>query len=104
MLRADTSGDPAFRDLLARLRSADLAALDHQDLPFDRLVDELNPPRHPGRHPVFQVMLALQNNDPAVLELDGHRARLRPTATGTAKFDLFVDVLERHTPRAPPTA
>lgn len=99
VLRADTSGDPAFRDLLARLRTADLAALDHQDLPFDRLVDELNPPRHPGRHPLFQVMLALQNNDPAVLELDGHPARLRPTATGTAKFDLFVDVLERHTPQ-----
>ncbi|MFI5688192.1 amino acid adenylation domain-containing protein [Streptomyces sp. NPDC051636] len=102
VLRADTSGDPAFRDLLARLRTADLAALDHQDLPFDRLVDELNPPRHPGRHPLFQVMLALQNNDPAVLELDGHRARLRPTATGTAKFDLFVDVLERHTPEGAP--
>ncbi|MFE7855399.1 amino acid adenylation domain-containing protein [Streptomyces sp. NPDC057403] len=102
VLRADTSGDPAFRDLLARLRTADLAALDHQDLPFDRLVDELNPPRHPGRHPLFQVMLALQNNDPAVLELDGHRVRLRPTATGTAKFDLFVDVLERHTPEGTP--
>ncbi|MDC2961037.1 non-ribosomal peptide synthetase [Streptomyces gilvifuscus] len=102
VLRADTSGDPAFRDLLARLRTADLAALDHQDLPFDRLVDELNPPRQPGRHPLFQVMLALQNNEPAVLELDGRRAQLRPTATGTAKFDLFVDVLERHTPQGAP--
>ncbi|MFF8092951.1 amino acid adenylation domain-containing protein [Streptomyces sp. NPDC016675] len=97
VLRADTSGDPAFRDLLTRVRSADLAALDHQDLPFDRLVDALNPTRAPGRHPLFQVMLALQNNEPAVLAMDGHRAELRPTATGTAKFDLFVDVLERHT-------
>jgi amino acid adenylation domain-containing protein len=95
VLRADTSGDPAFRDLLARLRTADLAALDHQDLPFDRLVEELNPPRKAGRHPLFQVMLALQNNEPAVLELDGQRAELRPTATGTAKFDLFVDVFQR---------
>uniref|UniRef100_UPI00296F1243 non-ribosomal peptide synthetase n=1 Tax=Streptomyces pharetrae TaxID=291370 RepID=UPI00296F1243 len=102
VLRADTSGDPAFRDLLARLRTADLAALDHQDLPFDRLVDDLNPPRTPGRHPLFQVMLALQNNEPAVLELDGTKAELRPTATGTAKFDLFVDVLERHTPEGTP--
>ncbi|MFD7304747.1 amino acid adenylation domain-containing protein [Streptomyces pharetrae] len=102
VLRADTSGDPAFRDLLARLRTADLAALDHQDLPFDRLVDDLNPPRTPGRHPLFQVMLALQNNEPAVLELDGVKAELRPTATGTAKFDLFVDVLERHTPDGTP--
>ncbi|MEU7423417.1 amino acid adenylation domain-containing protein [Streptomyces sp. NPDC040750] len=102
VLRADTSGDPAFRDLLARLRPADLAALDHQELPFDRLVDELNPPRLPGRHPLFQVMLALQNNDPAVLRLDDRAVPLRPTATGTAKFDLFVDVLERHTPDGTP--
>ncbi|MFF8675158.1 amino acid adenylation domain-containing protein [Streptomyces sp. NPDC015242] len=102
VLRADTSGDPAFRDLLARLRTADLAALDHQDLPFDRLVDDLNPPRTPGRHPLFQVMLALQNNEPAVLRLDGTRAELRPTATGTAKFDLFVDVLERRTAQGAP--
>ncbi|WP_030864711.1 non-ribosomal peptide synthetase [Streptomyces sp. NRRL S-37] len=102
VLRADTSGDPAFRDLLARLRTADLAALDHQDLPLDRLVDDLNPPRTPGRHPLFQVMLALQNNAPAVLELDSLRTGLRPTATGTAKFDLFVDVLERHTPEGTP--
>ncbi|MFC9162401.1 amino acid adenylation domain-containing protein [Streptomyces fungicidicus] len=102
VLRADTSGDPAFRDLLARLRTADLAALDHQDLPFDRLVEDLNPPRTPGRHPLFQVMLALQNNKPAVLELDGNRTELRPTATGTAKFDLFVDVLEHHGPEGTP--
>uniref|UniRef100_UPI002A80971A non-ribosomal peptide synthetase n=1 Tax=Streptomyces sp. CRN 30 TaxID=3075613 RepID=UPI002A80971A len=96
VLRADTSGDPAFRELLARLRTHDLGALDHQDLPFDRLVDELNPPRHPSRHPLFQVMLALQNNERAVLRLDGRELPLRPTATGTAKFDLFVDVLERY--------
>ncbi len=102
VLRADTSGDPAFRDLLGRLRTADLAALDHQDLPFDRLVEELNPRRVPGRHPLFQVMLALQNNEPATLELDGRRAGLRPTATGTAKFDLFVDVAERRTPEGAP--
>ncbi|MEU0656877.1 amino acid adenylation domain-containing protein [Streptomyces albogriseolus] len=102
VLRADTSGDPAFQDLLARLRTADLAALDHQDLPFDRLVEDLNPPRTPGRHPLFQVMLALQNNKPAVLELDGTRTELRPTATGTAKFDLFVDVLEHHGPEGTP--
>ncbi|GIF16350.1 non-ribosomal peptide synthetase [Actinoplanes teichomyceticus] len=102
VLRADTSGNPAFRDLLARVRPRDLAALDHQDLPFDRLVTELNPPRQPGRHPLFQVMLALQNNDPAVLRLGSDEVPLRPTATGTAKFDLFVDVLERHAPDGTP--
>ncbi|MEU6391698.1 amino acid adenylation domain-containing protein [Streptomyces sp. NPDC046939] len=96
VLRADTAGDPAFRDLVDRVRAHDLRALDHQDLPFDRLVEEVNPPRHPARHPLFQVMLALQNNARAVLRLDGQELPLRPTATGTAKFDLFVDVLERY--------
>ncbi|MEV8478007.1 amino acid adenylation domain-containing protein [Streptomyces sp. NPDC051173] len=95
VLRADTSGDPEFRELVARVREFDLAAYDHQDLPFDRLVDELNPARTPARHPLFQVMLALQNNTEAVLALGGNRAPLEPRSTGTAKFDLFVDVLER---------
>ncbi|MEV6550600.1 amino acid adenylation domain-containing protein [Streptomyces sp. NPDC051597] len=94
VLRTDTSGDPEFRDLIARVRDVDLAAYDHQDLPFDRLVEELNPPRTPARHPLFQVMLALQNNTEAVLRLGGNEAPLRPSATGTAKFDLFVDVVE----------
>ncbi|MEU5432256.1 amino acid adenylation domain-containing protein [Streptomyces sp. NPDC020719] len=94
VLRTDTSGDPEFRELLARVRSFDLAAYDHQDLPFDRLVEELNPARTPARHPLFQVMLALQNNTEAVLRLGDNRAPLRPSATGTAKFDLFVDVVE----------
>ncbi|MEV8474422.1 amino acid adenylation domain-containing protein [Streptomyces sp. NPDC051173] len=95
VLRTDTSGDPEFRELLARTRDADLAAYDHQDLPFDRLVDELKPARTADRHPLFQVMLALQNNTEAVLRLGGNRATLEPVPTGTAKFDLFVDVLER---------
>ncbi|MFI1769170.1 amino acid adenylation domain-containing protein [Streptomyces sp. NPDC020800] len=95
VLRTDASGDPGFRELLGRTRQFDLAAFDHQDLPFDLLVSNLNPPRHAARHPLFQVMLALQNNDPAVLRLGSLRALLRPIATGTAKFDLFVDVVER---------
>ncbi|MFG2357908.1 SDR family oxidoreductase [Streptomyces sp. NPDC048521] len=93
--RTDTSADPAFRDLLARVRAFDLAAYDHQDLPFDRLVEELNPARAAARHPLFQVMLALQNNTEAVLRLGADAAPLHPTATGTAKFDLFVEFTER---------
>ncbi|WSQ13144.1 amino acid adenylation domain-containing protein [Streptomyces sp. NBC_01231] len=102
VLRTDASDDPDFRELLARNRRFDLAALDHQDLPFDLLVDDLNPPRHPARHPLFQVMLALQNNEPAVLRLGDQSTPLRPTATGTAKFDLFVDVLERRDEQGTP--
>ncbi|MFE9258349.1 amino acid adenylation domain-containing protein [Streptomyces sp. NPDC006879] len=94
VLRTDTAGDPDFRELLARVRAFDLAAYDHQDLPFDQLVEELNPPRSTGRHPLFQVMLALQNNTEAVLRLADTAVPLRPSATGTAKFDLFLDVVE----------
>ncbi|SEQ90594.1 Phosphopantetheine attachment site [Streptomyces sp. yr375] len=97
--RTDTSGDPAFRELLARVRAFDLAAYDHQDLPFDRLVEELNPARTAARHPLFQVLLALQNNAEAVVRLGDNEAPLHPTSTGTAKFDLFVEfveVTERH--------
>ncbi|MDX3696460.1 SDR family oxidoreductase [Streptomyces europaeiscabiei] len=100
--RTDTSGDPAFRALLARVRTFDLAAYDHQDLPFDRLVEELNPARAAARHPLFQVMLALQNNTEAVLRLGGNEAPLHPTATGTAKFDLFVEFTERRGADATP--
>ncbi|MER7405968.1 amino acid adenylation domain-containing protein [Streptomyces sp. NPDC000070] len=102
VLRTDASDDPGFPELLRRTRRFDLAALDHQDLPFDLLVDDLNPPRHPARHPLFQVMLALQNNEPALLRLGGRSTPLRPTATGTAKFDLFVDVTERRDEQGAP--
>ncbi|MDH6624461.1 nonribosomal peptide synthetase DhbF [Streptomyces sp. LBL] len=95
VLRADTSGDPGFRALLARVKDADLAAYDHQDLPFERVVEELNPARMPGRHPLFQVMLALQNNADAELRLGEEVLPLVPQETATAKFDLFFNAVER---------
>ncbi|MEU5357381.1 amino acid adenylation domain-containing protein [Streptomyces albidoflavus] len=97
-LRTDTSGDPDLTTLLARVREADLAALAHQELPFEQVVSAVSPPRHPARHPLFQVMLALDNTPAPRATLDGLTVR-RDTATGRtgAKFDLTWDLAERHT-------
>ncbi|MFI9526064.1 amino acid adenylation domain-containing protein [Micromonospora rosaria] len=95
VLRTDVSGDPTFADLLTRVRDADLAAYDHQDLPFERLVEELNPARSTAYHPLFQVMLLVQNNaeaDPTGSPLAGTEV---PFDTGTVKFDLTLSVHER---------
>nr|AJV88375.1 MfnC [Streptomyces drozdowiczii] len=95
VLRTDTSGQPTFDELLARVRTTTLAAYAHRDVPFDRLVETLNPPRVLGRHPLFQVMLALQDDD-VRLSLPGATARLEPVETVAAKFDLLVGLSERH--------
>ncbi|WP_030675466.1 amino acid adenylation domain-containing protein, partial [Streptomyces rimosus] len=96
VLRTDTSGDPAFRTLLERVRSATLAAYEHDALPFDHLVEELNPRRSLARHPLFQVMLAWQSVPDAAFAL-GPRATARMTAvpSGTAKFDLTLNAGEQ---------
>ncbi|WP_394427676.1 amino acid adenylation domain-containing protein [Streptomyces sp. SGAir0957] len=96
VLRVDTGGDPAFRELLDRVRTTDLSAYGRQDLPFERLVEALAPPRSLSRHPLFQVMLALNNTSAPRLDLPGVRAEaLRPERT-TAKFDLTWDFTELH--------
>ncbi|MEU6126234.1 amino acid adenylation domain-containing protein [Streptomyces sp. NPDC047123] len=94
VLRVDTGGDPAFRELLDRVRTADLDAYGRQELPFEQLVEALAPPRSLSRHPLFQVMLALNNTPAPRLDLPGVRAEvLRPEHT-TAKFDLTWDFTE----------
>ncbi|MQY10375.1 D-alanine--poly(phosphoribitol) ligase subunit 1 [Streptomyces sp. RB5] len=94
VLRTDVSGAPTFAELLRRVRNTDLAAYANQDLPFDRLVEALNPERSPGRHPLFQVMLALQNDFATAARLPGLRVEVEGAGTDTAKFDLLVDIRE----------
>ncbi|MEK6230027.1 MAG: condensation domain-containing protein, partial [Actinomycetota bacterium] len=94
VLRTDTSGNPSFRELIGRVRAGNLAAYSHQDVPFERLVEALNPARSLSRHPLFQVMLAFQNNAAVALELDGLEASFEPVATATSKFDLSLSLGE----------
>ncbi|MGW3593132.1 condensation domain-containing protein, partial [Streptomyces fungicidicus] len=96
VLRTDTSGNPTFRELLERVRETDLAAYAHQDLPFERLVDELNPERSLARHPLFQIALTLQNDTLDGLSLTGTDANVLPVELGVAKFDLAFNFRERH--------
>ncbi len=96
VLRTDLSGDPPITTLLARARDAGLGAFAHQDVPFERLVEDLAPARSMARHPLFQIALTLQNTAGAILDLPGLQADLVPVGTGTAKFDLWLNLTERH--------
>ncbi|WKX69504.1 condensation domain-containing protein [Streptomyces sp. XD-27] len=95
VLRTDTSGDPTFRELLERVREVDLAAFAHQDVPFERLVEVVNPVRSLAHHPLFQVMLTLQSQEPATLRLPGLRTEVSGLDVGAAKFDLAFSLSEQ---------
>lgn len=95
VLRADLSGQPSFRELLARVREMTLAAYEHQDLPFDRLIEVVNPERDPSHALLFQVMFVLQNA--TQLQLPTYSdvtMSLLPQATAATRFDLLVGFVE----------
>ncbi|WP_232665727.1 amino acid adenylation domain-containing protein [Pseudonocardia sp. TRM90224] len=94
VLRTDLAGDPTFTELLERVRAADLAAYDHQDVPFERLVEELNPPRSLGRHPLFQTMVTFRPLGASAPELPGLSVATEPFQQTVARFDLAVDLVE----------
>ncbi|MEW6367290.1 MAG: amino acid adenylation domain-containing protein [Acidobacteriota bacterium] len=97
VFRTDLSGDPPFEELLARVQQTTTEGYAHQDLPFEKLVEELRPDRDLSRPPVFQVMLALQNTPRPPLELSGLTLELLDVDCGAARFD--VTFFMEDTPR-----
>ena len=101
VLRVDVAGDPTFAELLAQVRRRSLAAYEHQDVPFEVLVERLNPTRSLTHHPLIQVVLAWQNlpeqdNNPAGgLALGDLRVTPLPVDTQTARMDLVFSLGER---------
>ncbi len=93
-LRIDCKGDPSFEELLRRNHQIALEAYDHQDLPFEKLVEELNPERSLSYHPLFQVMFALQNASTRSSDFAGLKVSQIPIQTETAKFDLILSMNE----------
>jgi amino acid adenylation domain-containing protein/non-ribosomal peptide synthase protein (TIGR01720 family) len=94
VLRTDLSGDPSFRELLRRVRRVALEAYAHQDLPFEKLVEELQPERNLSHSPLFQVMFVLQNAPMTDLRLTGLTARPLKVDIEAAKFDLALSIVE----------
>jgi nonribosomal peptide synthetase DhbF len=90
VLRADVSGDPSFAGLVGRVRETVLAAQARQDVPFERLVEVLNPARSAARHPLFQVMIADEDVAAVDWQLPGLRVAPEPVPGGAAKFDLTL--------------
>ena len=102
VLRVDLAGDPTVAELLAQVRARSLAAYEHQDVPFEVLVERLNPTRSLTHHPLVQVMLAWQNNEPPKLSLGDLQATPLPVETHTARMDLTFSLGERWTQAGEP--
>jgi amino acid adenylation domain-containing protein len=94
VLRADLSGDPGFREQLRRVRKVALAAYAHQNLPFEKLVEEARTERNLGESPLFRVMFGYQNVPTQAVELPGLMVSPMEVNSGTAKFDLILFMRE----------
>src|SRR5262249_18261138 len=108
VLRVDLAGDPTVAELLAQVRARSLAAYEHQDVPFEVLVERLNPTRSLAHHPLVQVVLAWQNfprhtSDPAAgLALGDLQVTQMPVDTQSARMDLTFTLAERFTEAGEP--
>ncbi|MFD4428339.1 non-ribosomal peptide synthase/polyketide synthase [Nocardia sp. NPDC058497] len=97
VLRTRVAADAPFTDLLGAARTADIAAFSHADVPFERLVEVLNPARSTARHPLFQVGYSFQNHERGQLELPGLTVSDIEFDSGVAQFDLHLFALDHYT-------
>ncbi|KIF76825.1 hypothetical protein QR77_29120 [Streptomyces sp. 150FB] len=93
-LRADLTGAPSLRTLLARVRDTSLDAFAHQEMPFDRIVEEVRPRRAPGHHPIFQVLYQYLPEQPLDVSLPGVELSVEELRSTTTVFDLMLDVVQ----------
>jgi amino acid adenylation domain-containing protein len=93
-LRIDLSGEPSIEELLRRVRSVALGAQEHQDLPFEQVVELVGPRRSLAHAPIFQVMFAWQNNEPYTLDFREVAVEALPTPLARTKFDLVLNLSE----------
>ena len=95
VMRANLGGDPTFRDFLTRVRQTALGAMEHQELPFEQLVEALNPDRDTSRHPLFQVTFSLENAPWPDVKFADIALKVIPLDTGTSKFDLSFSMRQQ---------
>ncbi len=94
ILRNNLNGNPSFRELLHRVREVTLDAYAHQDLPFEMIVEELQPERDLSRNPLYEVMFVLQNTPTSVQEVSGLSLRTLEFDSGTSQLDIFLSMFE----------
>jgi len=102
VLRTDMSGNPGFRELVRRTRGTDLEAYGHDDIPFERIIEELNPVRVPSRHPLFQTMISYEEGGDLALTLPGLACERIIVDLPTVKFDLSLHMVAAHDPDSEP--